>query len=72
MPGAEARRRGKPPVPAPASTPDAEPVDSAWPADEPVDPIWAAPSVEPDYPDSTYPLPLIEPVARGKHWSRVA
>jgi signal peptidase I len=72
VPGAEGRRRGRPPVPAPAGTPVEEPVESAWPAAEPVDPIWGAPSGERVRLDSTYPLPLIEPLAHGRHWSRVA
>ena len=60
MPGAEGRRRGRPPVP--ASSRAAEPVDSGGPA----------PSVEPVPQDSTYPVPLIQPPAHGRRWSRVA
>jgi hypothetical protein len=62
VPGAEGRRRGKPPVPAPAEAPVAEPDDV----------MWESASVDPVPADSTYPLPLIEPPAHGRHWSRVA
>ena len=77
MPGAEGRHGGKPPVPAPAHAPDEDPAVPLWDlavgsAREQADPTWPAPRAERVPVDGTYPLPLIEAPARGRHWSRVA
>ncbi len=68
VPGVEGRRRGKPPVPMPAH----EPAETPAPAAVAEDVMWEPASVVPVPADSTYPLPLIEPRAHGRHWSRVA